>query len=319
LLTKLAEDEAPRPRLEAVRAASFFNNAEAAEMALASLKHPTDYYLEYTLKETLRQLEKQWRKAIADGRPIAADNPAGLNRLIGSLSTAELQKLPRTPGVLVAMLTRPDLQDAQRVQTLDTLAADHKTTRLVELLNVIEGVKKTDAGTLGALARMLPLQTPADIKAARSRVAALTGAANPPGLREAAWAALTFGDGSFDGAWSEASQSPAALTDLLGGIPMLFDPDFRGQAYDRVKPLLTDLPADLKATAGRKTAGRYVRIELPRRGTLTLAEVQVFSDGRNIAPQGKARQSSTSNDGEASRAIDGKTDGAFASGGQTHT
>ena len=32
-----------------------------------------------------------------------------------------------------------------------------------------------------------------------------------------------------------------------------------------------------------------------------------------------SKQSSTSNDGEASRAIDGKTDGAFTSGGQTHT
>jgi len=319
LFKKLAVDEAPRPRLEAVRAASFFNSAEAADMALLALKQPTDYYIEYTLKETLRQLEKPWRKAIADGRPIASDNPAGLNRLIGGLSTAELQKLPRTPGVLVAMLTRPDLQDAQRVQTLDSLAADRKTTRLVELLNVIESVKKSDAATLGSLARMLPLQTPTDLKSARPRVAALTGTANPAALREAAWAALTFGDGSFDQAWREASPSPATLTDLLGGIPLLLDPDFRGQAYDRVKPLLADGPATLKTPAGQPTAGRFVRIELPRRGTLTLAEVQVFSDGRNIAPQGRAKQSTTSNDGEAALAIDGKTDGSFAGGGQTHT
>ncbi len=65
--------------------------------------------------------------------------------------------------------------------------------------------------------------------------------------------------------------------------------------------------------------GRYVRIELPRRGTLTLAEVQVFSGGKNIATNGKARQSSTANGGDASRAIDGNTDGAFSSGTETHT
>ena len=47
--------------------------------------------------------------------------------------------------------------------------------------------------------------------------------------------------------------------------------------------------------------------------------MQVFSGGKNIALGGKATQSSTANGGDASHAIDGKTDGAFGSGTQTHT
>jgi putative heme-binding domain-containing protein len=66
--------------------------------------------------------------------------------------------------------------------------------------------------------------------------------------------------------------------------------------------------------------GRYVRVELPgKQRTLTLAEVEVFSDGINVARRGKARQSSTSNGGVAGRGIDGNTNGAWAAGGQTHT
>ena len=53
--------------------------------------------------------------------------------------------------------------------------------------------------------------------------------------------------------------------------------------------------------------------------TLTLAEVQVFSGGKNIARNGAAKQSTTAHSGEASRAIDGNTDGNFGNGGQTHT
>jgi len=53
----LANDEHPRVRLEAVRAASFFDTAEAADLALEVLRQPMDYYLEYALRETLRQLE----------------------------------------------------------------------------------------------------------------------------------------------------------------------------------------------------------------------------------------------------------------------
>jgi len=320
LFKKMAEDEAPRARLEAVRAASFYRDAAATDVALASLKHPTDYYLDYTLKETLRQLEKYWRKAINDGQPIAADNPAGIQRLIGTLNTAELQKLPRTPGVLMAMLTRPDLQDAQRVQTLDSLAKERKTSRLAELLNVIETAPKSEAAAAGTLARMLPLQEPAVLKTERPRVAKLVASIHPAAVRQPAWAALAVADGGFDTVWTEAAKSPATLVDLLGGIPSLSDPDFRSKAYEKTAPLLTQASAD--AAGGKKpaaTKGRFVRIELPRRGTLTLAEVEVFSRGNNIGLAGKAKQSSAANTAGAERAIDGKTDGSFGAGTSTHS
>jgi hypothetical protein len=61
-------------------------------------------------------------------------------------------------------------------------------------------------------------------------------------------------------------------------------------------------------------------VELPgRQRTLTLAEVEVMSDGVNIARKGKASQSSVSNGGEPSRAIDGNRSGEYGSGSQTHT
>jgi hypothetical protein len=60
LLAPQAVDEHPRVRLEAVRACSFFKGAEAsraAEIALSSLEKPTDYYLTYTMKETMDTLD----------------------------------------------------------------------------------------------------------------------------------------------------------------------------------------------------------------------------------------------------------------------
>lgn len=62
------------------------------------------------------------------------------------------------------------------------------------------------------------------------------------------------------------------------------------------------------APAGR--TGRYVRIDLPgKKRTLSLAEVQVFSNGKNVAAQGKATQSSTKYKSVPARAIDGNTNG----------
>src|SRR5262249_29777044 len=50
-----------------------------------------------------------------------------------------------------------------------------------------------------------------------------------------------------------------------------------------------------------------------------LAEVEVWSDGRNVARQGKATQINTAYGGDAAHAIDGNTSAAYAAGGQTHT
>jgi hypothetical protein len=64
-----------------------------------------------------------------------------------------------------------------------------------------------------------------------------------------------------------------------------------------------------------------VRVELPGEAKLlSLAEVQVFSGSENVAPSGKATQSSTDFQGEAAKAIDGNTNGHyFETQSTTHT
>lgn len=106
---------------------------------------------------------------------------------------------------------------------------------------------------------------------------------------------------------------------LLGGLawPLLREWDWqswlkRGDATtvtaDSSLPATTASAAPSKPEATR-VKGRYVRIELPGKAALNLAEVQVFSDGGNLALKGEASQSSTSTGGTAALAIDGNTDG----------
>ena len=315
---RLAVDDHPRVRLEAVRAASFFRDAAAADVALLALQKPTDYYLNYTLGETLRQLEPVWRAAIAAGRPVAKDNPAGLAHLIGRVNTAELLKLPRTAAVLEAILQRADAPDAERTVALGELAVERGTSRVAALLGAIDRASESNAATATSLSRLLPMESPAELKAARTQVLRLATDGPTPELRAAGWSALAVGDDSFGPGWELARTDASRLAAWLAGIPLALNPEFRATAYDRVRPLLQGPPAGVVPGTGAGE-GRFVRIELPRRGTLTLAEVQVFSGGRNVAPQGTARQSSEAHGGGAARAIDGRTDGDYASGTQTHT
>ncbi len=57
LLKVQVNDPHPAVRLEAVRAASFFQTQEAVEVALASLNHPQDRFLSYTLDQAMRTLK----------------------------------------------------------------------------------------------------------------------------------------------------------------------------------------------------------------------------------------------------------------------
>ncbi|MGJ8698144.1 MAG: PVC-type heme-binding CxxCH protein [Verrucomicrobiaceae bacterium] len=72
--------------------------------------------------------------------------------------------------------------------------------------------------------------------------------------------------------------------------------------------------------AGEPVDARYVRIGLSGKNrVLTLAEVEVIVGGKNVAPEGKARQSSVASNGSADRAIDGNKSPNYNSNGQTHT
>ncbi|HYT87857.1 MAG TPA: HEAT repeat domain-containing protein, partial [Gemmataceae bacterium] len=318
-------DAHPRVRLEAVVALSFFKNARAAEIALQALSHPTDYYLDYGLRETMTTLEPYWKQAVTSGQPFAIKSPAAANFVLGTVSTAELVKMTRTAPVYMALLSRDGVLQKDRHEALMGLAKLNKTDLLTELFAAIERV---DQGTgqsehvLHDLAHLLTERKPAELKAVQPRLEKLAANARLPLTRQLAYVGLITADGSLDRTWQEALKSANRLRDMLDAVPIIPDAKLRAAAYPRIKPLLHGLPAELapKGTQKRGVQGRYVRIELPgNKRTLTLAEVQIFSNGVNIALRGKASQSSTAYGGDAQRAIDGNTSGAYGDGSQTHT
>ena len=121
-LRKLAADPAPRVRLEAVRAASFFTEPEAVEVALISADQPTDEYLDYVRGETMRALEPYVTKAIDEGNDIHFTSPAGARYLLKNVSTDDLLKMKRSQAVFVELLFRKGVRDEFRTRRMNGLA-----------------------------------------------------------------------------------------------------------------------------------------------------------------------------------------------------
>lgn len=98
-------------------------------------------------------------------------------------------------------------------------------------------------------------------------------------------------------------------------------PEAEGKAVGRAggNAVLSEFKATARPVQANAARARYVRIEHDANKLLQIAEVQVFSGGQNIAPKGKATQSSTFDAAVASRAIDGNTEGTYDKNSVAHT
>lgn len=84
--------------------------------------------------------------------------------------------------------------------------------------------------------------------------------------------------------------------------------------------VLTELQVAVRSPQAEVPRARFVRVELPGiHRVLSLAEVQVFGTHGNVARISTASQSTTDAGAEASRAIDGNTDGHFDAGSTSMT
>ncbi|MEL6109442.1 MAG: DUF1549 domain-containing protein, partial [Planctomycetota bacterium] len=88
----------------------------------------------------------------------------------------------------------------------------------------------------------------------------------------------------------------------------------------RANFVLSKVTAEWKKPAESRTEARFVRLTVPGKNRfLHVAEVEVYSDGVNLAVRGKASQSSVDYGGPAARVIDGDYDGDFQNGSVNHT
>ncbi len=324
LLKKLAADPYPRVRLEAVRAASFFTVPEAVEVPLIAEAQGDDPYIKFVHGETLRALDPYVKKAINEGREIHFTTAAGARYFLKNVSTDALLKMKRNQGVYLELLFRPQVRDEFRREALAGLAKLEGKGEVRVLLDALrshdEEQSSQDESVAFDLVRLLTAR-PADLPGVREDLEKMATSARHPVTRQLGFVTLIAADGGIEKAWALGTQSVSALRDLVNAMPLVRDPGQRAALYPKVEPLLKGLPPELAgAPVGKALLGRYVRIELPGpRRTLTLAEVEVFSDGHNVARNGKASQKNTGYGGEAARAIDGNRSGNYGDGGQTHT
>ena len=324
LLKTAAADEAPRVRLMAIWGASYFPQAEATEVVLIAQDKPTDAYIDHLTKEVMRTLQPYMDKAKQENRRVAFTTESGARYYLKNLSNEQLLAEKKDRMVFVEMLNRAGLQDAARGEAITGLAKLDNKPELRVVMDAIESLDGKSANSIDTtvvfdLVRQLTGRSAAELTSARAELEKLATSAKQPVFRQIGFVSLINVDGGVDQAWKLATSDAKRLQDFVNAMPLIGDASVRATLYDKIEPLLNGLPESLGGNKAKGTQGRFVRVELPGKGTLTLAEVEVMSGGVNVARKGRATQKNTSAGGDASKAIDGNKSPAYGDGGQTHT
>jgi putative heme-binding domain-containing protein len=327
-----AGDERPRVRLEAVRAATYLRQPGAIEALAIAQEFPADPFMEYVMKESARVLEPAFQRAQEQGQRVAFSTAAGERFLYRSMTNDQLTAEPRSLLVYREMLLRSGLDERLRMEAVEWLAKDGKTGVAHVVAAALAALDRqtgdVDPATVFELIRLLLGRPRQELVTLRGDLEQLATTAKRPVMRRIGYVGLLNIDSLGAGAtgesdpcaraWELANADPRRLVDLVDALPLVSDPVVGTKLYDRIVSLLDRGPDASAKPQG--TPARYVRVELPGKDrTLTLAEVEVFAGGTNVARQGRATQKNTAHGGDAARAIDGVTDPLYRAGSQTHS
>ena len=96
ILAKTIHDPHPRVRLETIVACARIPQPEAATLALQALDHPTDKFIDYALRQTIRALQPHWQPVL----PTLSFDPAP-SLEARNMRQAYLKTLASAPAVIV--------------------------------------------------------------------------------------------------------------------------------------------------------------------------------------------------------------------------
>ena len=246
----VADDPSPRVRLEAVRAASFYRVPAAVDVALAIRQMPTDYYLDYCLGETLRQLEPVWRGDCVRN-PDREEQPAG-STIIGR--PQHRPNFSRHPGLMSSWPSWFVPTPRTRIETPPWMIS-RRPTRPLTLIELLRGPrfllgKSNPAAAAAVIFTSAPAPNAPDLlQGVRARLANLSASgASPEFVRPPGPPAPVAPVRQMSG---PGVQNPAAMAELSTGFPFCRTPTSVRRPWPRFVPADGDSP-DLAAIARKK-------------------------------------------------------------------
>lgn len=247
VLLAASRDQAALVRAEAVKAAVEFSDLPtASEVFFQVATRPTDAELDTVLAYARRSIDvdRAIRESLDSGKPLS---PEAVAYTLQNASIADLWKMEKSEAVFRAILSRNQATTEDLEKALDGLGQTINQPPLDVLMNLIADARTNPKSNVIGLGRLLVRQRPEDLQHVRDRIETIAVTGETPELKRLGYAAWVAAAGPDD-AFLAASQNKENLRDFLDAVPTV-DQSVRGQLFDKVRPLISELPSNLSAEA----------------------------------------------------------------------
>lgn len=243
ILLVAARDDANLVRAEAAKAAVEFDGLAASEAIFEVANRPTDPELDVVVKyatgsinlgELIAEAQKNNNKLSTAARQY----------LLSRASVAQLSSLPPADDIHRIILSRPEAKQEQMASALAALANSTGTNALDLLMGTIDDHRASSDVVLN-LGKLLIKQPVEELSRVRDQIETLATQGETPGIKQLGYAAWVAAAGPGD-AFIAASKTKESLRDFLDAVPVV-DESVRGELFDKVAPLMFDLPTHLEA------------------------------------------------------------------------
>jgi len=245
-LIAAARDKSALVRAEAVKAAVSLAGLSAAEIIFEVATRPTDAELDVVLKYAQGQMnvDQIVQDVIKSGKPLSTAAEAYVLR---NASVENLLKLKRTEAVYQTILNRKNVPVNALRESLIDLAAMRKSNKLTLLLDMVEQRDSEKNGNFSGLGQLLSEQPAVELQQVRDRIEKLATQGKSPQGRQLGYATWIVAEGSPDDAYLAATKNKDRLRDFLDAVATVSDKKLRGSLYEKVRPLIFELPINMKA------------------------------------------------------------------------
>ena len=246
-LISAAQDNSALVRAEAVKAAVEFEGLSATEVIFEVATRPTDVELDTVLAYAKGKINVDAiiQDALKTGQQLS---PAAAAYVLRNATIEDLLKLDRTVAVYRAILSRSNATANQMSSALQGLSDMTQTSKIDLLVELIQRAQKGATANVAGLAEVFSQQPLEELQSVRAFVEDLAVHGETEEFKRLGyitWVALTGPDDAF----LAASQTKARLRDFLDAVPSASDVA-RQTLYEKVQPLIFDLPTHLQAEPG---------------------------------------------------------------------
>ena len=283
ILLRLASDQSPQVRAEAVVAATYTRGSLAPEIIFAAMQTEQDAQLSYVINEArgIINLDQAIRDTLARGEKLSRNAEA---YALSNASVDDLLKMEKTEGVYRAILTRENVPVETLQTSLTGLAKLRDVAEIEELFTLIEELNaKASVNVLNSLTQLLASQPTDQLAKVRDRIATLATTAKSGETRRVAIAAWISADGNGNAVFTAVEKDQLKLEDILRAVSLVSSADAKGSLFDRIATLVPTL-AGSKGSSPLTQPGLKVDFYAPNPSNVARETLQAMTpSGTGVA------------------------------------